>query len=196
MKTIYFVRHGESEHNRKKLFYGWTDSPLTELGVNQAAAAAMSLEADNDIEVVFSSDLIRAKKTGKIIAERNNLEFHTTKSLREINIGAWEGLSWEEIEDSEPELAKAWFKDYVNFTYPGGESAAEAAKRASTFIDGALKDYDTILVVGHSGTISALLSHYLFGTIEYMGVFKLKNARIQKIVSVGERYALELFNGE
>ncbi len=196
MKTIYFVRHGESEYNHQKLFYGWSDCKLTELGINQAVSAAISLEEHNEIEVVLSSDLIRAKKTGKIIAEKNSLEFHTTKSLREINLGAWEGLTWEKIEQSEPELAKKWFADYANFTYPGGESAVDAAKRASAFIDSTLKDYDTILIVSHAGTISALLSHYLFGTIEYMGAFKIKNARIQKIVSVGERYALELLNGE
>ncbi len=196
MKTIYFVRHGESEYNHQDIFAGWTDCNLTELGANQAAAAALSLSNVADIEVVYSSDLMRAKRTGKIIAEKNNWEFHTTEDLREIYLGVWEALTLEQIEERDPDLVKQWFADYSNFTYPAGESPADVVARASAFINAALKDYDTILIVSHALTIASLLSHYLFGSVEYLGAFKVKNARIQKIVSVGNRFALERFNGK
>lgn len=195
MKTVYFVRHGESEHNRQKRFAGWTDSALTDLGHNQALSAASRLADCEMIEAVFTSDLIRAKKTAQIIAERLGLEAHATEALRETNLGAWEGLTVEEIEDRDPELLKSWFIDFSNFEYPGGESIADMLTRGNDFIKSVLRDYDTVLIVAHAGIISTLMSQWLFGDTTKTGALRIKNARVQRLVYAGNQWVLDKLNG-
>ncbi len=111
MKTVYLIRHGESELNRQKRFAGWTDCCLTDLGINQATEVALRLADMATVDAIFSSDLIRAKKTAQIIADKMDCPLTISESLREINLGAWEALTFEEIEDRDPELLKQWFID-------------------------------------------------------------------------------------
>ncbi len=195
MKTVYLIRHGESELNRQKRFAGWTDCCLTDLGINQATEAALRMADIGSVEAVFSSDLIRAKKTAQIIADKLERPLHISQALRETNLGAWEALTFEEIEDRDPELLKQWFTDLENFAYPGGESIKSVIARSDAFIRSVLADYDSILVVAHAGIISLLLSHWLVGDGNHSNSFSVKNAKIQRLVFNGNHCSLDLLNG-
>lgn len=195
MKTIYLIRHGESEFNHQKRFAGWTDCGLTDLGINQAVEAGLRMENLDKVDAVYCSDLIRAKKTGQIIAEKLGVKAYATEALRESFIGAWEGLTVEEIEDRDPELLKKWFVNFGDFQYPGGESTEDVLNRATQFIESVLEDQNTIVIVAHAGIISILLSHWLVGDTARTGIFRVKNARIQRLVYTAGFWSLDLLNG-
>ncbi len=194
MKTVYLIRHGESEMNRQQRFAGWTDCGLTELGINQAVEAGLKMEDISQVEAVFSSDLIRAKKTAQIIAEKLEVPLTLSAALRETNLGAWEGLTFEEIEDRDPELLKQWFSDLGTFQYPGGEAIEDVAKRADRFIKSLLNDYESILIVAHAGVISILMSYWLVGDCDHTNIFRVKNAKVQRLIFNGNQCSLDLFN--
>src|SRR3990167_4625255 len=90
--TIYVVRHGESEWNVKGLIQGQSDSPLTQSGERQAFLLAKELK-NIKFGAVFSSDLVRAKRTADMIALERSLAIQTSKALIERNFGKLEGKS-------------------------------------------------------------------------------------------------------
>ncbi len=100
--TIFLVRHGETEWNRQHRYQGWSDSPLTARGVAQAEAIGQCLRAlpEAASAAIVASPLGRARRTAEIIAGRLDpaplLRFDDR--LREISIGAWDGLDRREVE--------------------------------------------------------------------------------------------------
>ena len=81
--TVIMVRHGESESNKKNVFTGQQNTPLTELGIKQAALAAEALK-NVHIDKIYASDLTRAYNTGLPIAKSHGLEIEKNENLREI----------------------------------------------------------------------------------------------------------------
>ena len=68
--NLVLVRHGQSEWNKENLFTGWKDPNLTEKGIEEASKAGKELKANEmKFDVMFTSDLIRAQETGRIILE-------------------------------------------------------------------------------------------------------------------------------
>ncbi len=88
MCKIYIIQHCQSEHHINELTGGWTDTPLTELGINQSKAVAEEIEnlGLSDF-VLYSSDLKRAFMTAEYISERFGIKITDTELLREINNG-------------------------------------------------------------------------------------------------------------
>src|SRR6266545_5850147 len=101
MTTILLVRHGETDWNAERRVQGHSDTPLNETGRAQAVALADALEG-KEIDAVYSSDLLRAHETARIVAKRRGLEVTAIRDLRERNFGTWEGLTDEEIFDRFP----------------------------------------------------------------------------------------------
>jgi broad specificity phosphatase PhoE len=121
--TIFLVRHGETEWNRARRYQGWSDSPLTEHGVAQAAAIGHRLAAlpeAADAEIV-ASPTGRARRTAEIIAEclGRTAPLRLDERLREISLGSWDGLARREIR-SRLEASFEEFEWY--FRTPDGES--------------------------------------------------------------------------
>lgn len=115
------IRHGESMGNATRAFLGHTDLDITEKGRMQAKATADLLK-DRRIDVIYSSDLIRAYNTAKPIAEAKGLEIIPSKNLREIYAGEWEGLTIGEIKARYPESYGIWRSDTMKAICDGGES--------------------------------------------------------------------------
>ena len=103
MTTVYFLRHGQSIGNRTKRFLGHTDEDLSELGYLQAELASSFFDLV-DIDVIYSSDLLRAYNTVKPIADKKGLPIIKSEKLREIFAGEWEGKTidhlWENYYDT------------------------------------------------------------------------------------------------
>ena len=89
MKTVILVRHAESEHHVKGLSGGWTDTPITEIGHEQAHRVAQRLRAElGDAPIrLFTSDLLRTRDTAGHIAEAFGVEPVADGRLREFNNG-------------------------------------------------------------------------------------------------------------
>ena len=93
MTTIYLIRHAEAEGNLFRRAQGHWNGKITERGKKQIDALAERFK-DVHIDAVYSSDLDRARDTAGALLRGRDLELHTTRQLREIHMGVWEGDSW------------------------------------------------------------------------------------------------------
>lgn len=169
---FYFVRHGETEWNIKKLIQGHHDSPLSENGVKQAEEAAKKLK-DIKFSYAFSSDLGRAYRTASIIAADRDLAIKTNKLLRESAFGPFEGKSIDYFRET---LKKAiTYRDGLygeqSLEYkihPEVESDGETATRMLTFLREVAVAYpgETVLAVSHARSILSMLAKLGFGDVD------------------------------
>ena len=157
---IYIVRHGESEANVNCLLAGHSDFPLTDKGREQAKLTAEAL-SDVKFDGIYSSDLIRAVETATAHAELRGLDADSVvqnKGLRELFVGDWERMSFDELEAKYGELyTVTWKRGFGSFTPPGGESVPDMAVRiCSTIAEIArASEGNTILIASHGGSIRA-----------------------------------------
>ena len=156
---IIVVRHGESEANRRRVFAGQSDSPLTPTGRQQADAVADAL-ADESIARVIASDLSRARDTARAIATRRGLEVETTPALREWNVGELVGLDRAATERRYGD-ARRFFQP--GSRVPGGESFEEVVARVTRFIDALVPSAlgTTVCLVAHGMTNRIIAAHFL-----------------------------------
>src|SRR5205807_6477394 len=105
MTTLLLVRHGETDWNRDGRWQGHSDTRLNERGREQARELAGQIDG---VDVIYSSDLARARETAEILAAELGIEVHVDQRLRERGFGAWEGLTSTEIEDRDAESHRRW----------------------------------------------------------------------------------------
>ena len=146
----YLMRHGEVANGGEKRYNGHIDVDITEKGVEQMHRLA-GLLASKPVSAVYSSDLIRSVKGARIISERLNLEPRLHRTLRERSVGAWEGMTAEEIQARYPDQYTAWRSDLLNYRPPGGECLQDVRDRI-------LPEYQRI-VAAHRGEEIAMLLH-------------------------------------
>ena len=169
MTTILFVRHGETNWNAERRVQGHSDTPLNETGRAQARALAEEL-ADEGIDAVYSSDLLRAHETARIVVRGRGLEVTSIRDLRERHFGTWEGLTDDEI--------FARFPEARNGSWGDGESREEMAGRVLQALQRIAETHegDRVLVVSHGGPLRAVLAHCGDGDVGQIG-----NCRVLRI---------------
>jgi probable phosphoglycerate mutase len=156
--VILLARHGNSVDNGPpRRFSGHRDTPLSELGREQARALADTV-ADEGLEAIWTSPLIRARETADIVGERLGLVPRIDDRLSESYRGRWEGRWVEDLERDEPEGWAAWRHGGADYRFPGGESLAEHQKRALAALDTVRAGPLPALVVCHGGTIRVILA--------------------------------------
>ncbi|HLC65544.1 MAG TPA: histidine phosphatase family protein [Candidatus Nanoarchaeia archaeon] len=129
---LFIVRAGESEGNINGIYQGWTNSPLTEKGKKQAAAAADYLSGKG-IDAIFSSDVNRAFESASYLSKRIGKRVQKRKCLREIDFGEFSGKSKASFRNS-PYFDERE-RDRFNFRFPGGESYSDVTKRITRLIN-------------------------------------------------------------
>lgn len=128
---MYLVRHGATTNNLAvpPLLQGrGVDLELSDAGRQQAACAAELLSGQH-LAAVYSSPLIRARETAEIIAAPHGLEVQLVHAVVEVDVGQWEGRSWKEISQTEPEPYRRFIADSANYGYLGGESMNQVRDR-------------------------------------------------------------------
>jgi ribonuclease H / adenosylcobalamin/alpha-ribazole phosphatase len=142
----------------QKRYAGRSDVPLTEVGVDQAAAAAKRL-APAGIDVIVTSPLLRATQTAQEVAEVTGAPVVTDEGFRETDFGAWEGLTFAEVRQRWPAEMTAWLADPA-VPPPGGESFAEVSARVTEARQRVLAGHQqqTILIVSHVTPIKTLVA--------------------------------------
>lgn len=155
---LLLLRHGQTALSVDRRYSGHGDPELTELGRTQAAAAAQRLARRDDIDVVVSSPLGRARATAQAAADALGLPVQVHDGLIETDFGEWEGLTFGEAARRDPELHRRWLAD-VQVPPPGGESFAQVAARMATAKADLLDRYRgaRILAVSHVTPIKTLL---------------------------------------
>lgn len=129
VKTLYLIRHGQTDWNVQRKMQGHSNIPLNELGRTQALSLR-SFFLQNPIEKVFSSDLDRALQTAQIATQAEDIL--TLPGFREVNLGAIEGHTEPEIIARYGEPAwQEWtsLAPHANYAFPGGETHQESLHR-------------------------------------------------------------------
>jgi broad specificity phosphatase PhoE len=193
---VYLVRHGETLWNREARWQGHTDVPLSAEGVEQARLLAARLSRDQ-ITAVWSSDLARARHTAELIAEPHGLAVETTEKLRETMLGEWEGLTLEEIfARGDEEMWHRVKHDSLAHRPPGAERLEAVWDRILSVKQALRERYSegVVVVVGHGGSLRALLCEALGAGVGCMGRFQLDNASLSAIDYEGHRVWVKLVN--
>jgi broad specificity phosphatase PhoE len=190
--TVHLARHGESDWNAAGRWQGHADRPLTELGRRQAAELAERL-ACVPLDAVYSSDLRRARETAEPVAKRHRLEVTVLRSLREVDVGAWSGLSRPEVERRFPEAFARWRGGGQG--WEDGETYEQMTERVvgAVLEIAAAHPGGEVLVVAHGGPIRAL--HAVALGLDISEHRRLKpvaaNARLSLMTVEGGRLAVE-----
>jgi broad specificity phosphatase PhoE len=163
---VLLVRHGQSQGNAERRFGGHTATPLSGLGRAQAEATARALASEN-IDAIYSSDLLRAVQTAEPLARATGLRVEQTDAFRERSVGLMEGLTFEEAAAAHPEEYAALLRRDFERVLAGGESYRQLLDRASARLDLAIGQNrgGTVAVFSHTGTICILTLH-LMGALD------------------------------
>jgi len=184
----YLLRHGEAVSNVKVVISCWPEkfhNPLTRKGVAKIKNVAKELQGKN-IDLIFSSPLLRTKETAGIVANNLDLKVKYDKRLRELEVGAYNGKPVEEF--------LRYFKDRkerITKAVPKGENYSDVLERIFDFLKDINKKYKgkTILIVSHQAPLLLLLGKVNGNTIA-QSTDGMVDAKGEKKITKGELIAL------
>lgn len=184
MQTIGWIRHGQTSWNKERRIQGHTDIPLSDEGINQAHQLARRIK-DDMWDVVYASDLKRAKKTAEIIAKTSNLPLYLDHRLRERHWGEIEGTTREE-------RVETFGEDWHGVDL-GMESVEDMVERGRECLREITLKHPTknILIVSHGAFIKQLL---LTLTRDFTAEESLKNCSLTILKRNGKDWHLALHN--
>ncbi|MCX0371050.1 phosphoglycerate mutase family protein [Clostridium perfringens] len=172
MKSIITIQHTESIHHTNGMVGSWTDWDLSELGIKQAnnIGRNLSKELGNKKYFMYSSDLLRAKHTAKIIGKYLGVEPILVRELRERNLGRCVGKSvkWlkENIEKEEKYIDDKMFSD--------AESRRDEWNRLLPFFNELMaSEHENIIIVSHGDLLSVFNSMWLGMEVEMLNKSEL-----------------------
>src|SRR5215469_14565531 len=119
--TTLLLRHGQTSLSVERRFAGRGDIPLTDLGLQQAVAAAAGIAERGRVDLVVTSPLRRAWQTALAVAERTGAPLTSDDDLVETDFGSWEGMTFAEVMARWPDEMTAWMAS-ADAAPPGGES--------------------------------------------------------------------------
>jgi probable phosphoglycerate mutase len=160
--TTLLLRHGQTALSAERRFAGRGDIPLTELGHEQAAAAAATLARRGGIDLVLTSPLRRAQETARAVADGAGVPLSVDEDLVETDFGSWEGMTFGEVMARWPHELATWMAD-PDAAPPAGESFAAVGARVNTALDRLLAAYQgqTVVVVSHVTPIKSIVCRAL-----------------------------------
>ncbi|MFG2646670.1 bifunctional RNase H/acid phosphatase [Streptomyces sp. NPDC048436] len=187
--TFVLLRHGETALTPQKRFSGsgGTDPSLSAVGRDQAERAAAAFAARGTIQAIVSSPLKRCQETAQAVAARLGLGVRVEEGLRETDFGAWEGLTFGEVRERQPQELNAWLAS-PDAAPPGGESFAAVADRVSAARDLLAAEYAgrTVLLVTHVTPIKTLVRLALGAPPESLFRMELAAASVSAVAYYGD----------
>ncbi|MGH7820061.1 MAG: histidine phosphatase family protein [Candidatus Binatia bacterium] len=179
---LLLVRHGVTRHNADRIFMGHDPVPLAPEGRDQVRRLASRLGA-RKIDRIVASDIARARESAEILSSALGLPFETHAALREVHVGEAEGVSYADAAGRWPEV----FDPAGEGRFPGGESFADVADRASAFLrDSVITDEpETVLVVTHGGVVRGAGARLLGLSLRAIGPFAVDNASLTMLRADG-----------
>jgi probable phosphomutase (TIGR03848 family) len=162
MPIFLFIRHGETDYNKKMLFPGRIpDVHLNKKGRQQAQAVADRL-AKVPIKAIYASPLDRAMETAKLLGDVLKLEIIPMAGLLETDCGEWQGQSVKKL--SRQKIWQSVQRHPSLFTFPGGESISECQHRMVQAIESLRSIHapeDLVACFSHADPIKQAISYYL-----------------------------------
>lgn len=185
MKKIYFVRHGETESNRKGIFRGRLDVPLSQRGKDQAKDLRRYFEKI-PVDTVYSSPLGRALETAGITFPGQ--EINREGLLDNLDLGEWSGKDKALVKKNFPGKWETWIKHPESITFPGGESLGDVWKRSKAFLDKiASGSAETVAAVSHRSVVKVILAAAIGLEKYFYWKFHLDNASVSLVYFEEER---------
>jgi broad specificity phosphatase PhoE len=162
MTDLWLVRHGQTDWNLTGRWQGQTSHApgLNDVGRAQALSTREHLTGIH-FSAMYCSDLLRARQTAELISESLNLNITLEPRLREMNLGAWEGMLSDDIEARYPlELAER-AHDPLHARPPQGESPLDVEERVITAVTEITKKHpdDSVLIVSHGVSLAVIICH-------------------------------------
>lgn len=163
VRRLVLLRHGQTEYNAGSRMQGQLDTDLSELGREQASAAAEVLGKRQPLLIV-SSDLRRALDTATALGDRAGVPVLTDTRLRETHLGDWQGMTHHEVDAIAPGARLAW-RDDARWAPHGGESRVDVAARSLPLVAELVEQQEEwgvddaerpVVLVAHGGLIAAL----------------------------------------
>jgi broad specificity phosphatase PhoE len=156
------IRHGQTPDSVQGRCIGSTDTPLSAAGVACAERLGNAFRRLG-VDAVYSSRLQRATATAAPLAASTGQEVRLAGGLDEIDFGALEGLTFDEVASRHPDLYQRWMTAPTQVRFPGGESYAELKLRAVASMTEILTRHrgSTVIAVSHGGPIRAILASIL-----------------------------------
>lgn len=179
------VRHGETAWNVDTRIQGHLDVPLNTRGLWQADRLAGAL-ADEPIDAIYSSNLIRARQTAEAIGRVSGVPVQVEAGLRERGFGIFEGQTFEQIHSQWPEQASRWRRRDPVFAPEGGESLEAVRDRVlaatQTIVKRHVNDQQVVLVA-HGGVMDVLYRAATGQALQAPRTWELGNAAINRLLS-------------
>jgi ribonuclease H / adenosylcobalamin/alpha-ribazole phosphatase len=207
MTTLVLVRHGATSHTAQKRFSGGLASSnpgLSEEGRAQVREVADWLAPLGEaVEVVVSSPVRRCRESAEIVAERLGLSLVEEPGFAEMEFGTWDGLTFEEVREQQPDQLERWLGN-LDVAAGGGESFREVEKRVLAGLGRVLEQYagKTLIVVSHVTPIKTLVAHAVEAPLTALFRMELSTASVSVVSFFGEdaetrtnaRGSLRLYN--
>src|SRR6266702_4309878 len=159
MTKILLARHGHVEGIKPERFRGREDLALTQRGRAEAAAAAERIASAWHPSQIYTSPMRRCVATSTAISQTCGLEVRVLNELNDIDYGAWQFRSYEEVQGAHPALYAAWFATPHLVRFPNGESLQDLVARSADALRLVLNRHaeDTVVLVSHTSLNRALL---------------------------------------
>lgn len=195
MTKVIFIRHGQTSWNKDKKYQGHSDISLNENGLRQAELVGKRL-AEEKINAIYSSDLQRACQTAEMIAQHHALPIIRKQELREINFGMWEGLTYQEIMETWPEILRTMYSQPSETCPPQGESFNKVRQRVIRALQQCIAKHqnETIVVVSHGGTMRVILCAALGIDLDKMWFIRQDSTAINIIQYFEHQVVVSLVN--
>ncbi|MEY4322571.1 MAG: hypothetical protein RL410_352, partial [Actinomycetota bacterium] len=154
---------------------GQSDIPLDDVGMEQAAAAAIKLSEYEPARII-SSDLIRAARTAQFLSDIVGVPVDIDHRLRETDGGKWEGMTQSDIRREHPEYLQSWLNDPLLPAGMTGETRDNVADRvAAAIVEHVATTDGTLVVATHGGAARVAILKLLGFPMDYSGRFKVLN---------------------
>jgi probable phosphoglycerate mutase len=160
---IILTRHGHVAGIQPERFRGRADLPLAARGIAQAEAVAARISSAWQPNAIYTSPMRRCVATGEMIARACGLTPEAIPALNDIDYGAWQGQTHEEIKESSPDLYAMWRTAPHLVRFPDGESLQDLALRTADALRMVLRCHPdgTVVFVGHESVNRVLLMQCL-----------------------------------
>ncbi len=159
--TLYLMCHGDTRQDDVRRYIGQTDLPLNERGIEQARYWQAKLSSVPFYRI-YCTDLARSLETARSIARNREIPVRPLPELREINLGAWEGLSVTEVRQRFPGEYERRGEDFPGYRPSGGESFSDLSRRVVPVFERICREMEgNVLIVGHAGVNRTILCHVL-----------------------------------
>lgn len=188
MTTWWWIRHGPTH---EKAFVGWRDVPAD---LSDTAKISRLNAFLPDTAVVVASDLSRASTTADTLSQGRS-RLPDTASIREMNFGDWDGLTWDAVAKRDPDLSRAFWEEPGDVRAPNGESWHDTSARMSDYVNRLnAKHTGHIIAVAHFGLILTALQkatgHSPYETLAQ----PIDNLSVTKLTHHDGRWTVELVN--